>query len=133
MFKFSQSSIKRLNTIHPSLKLIMEESLKVSPIDFGIPADGGKRTAERQNELFKQGVSKCDGYVNKSNHQTGNAVDVYAYVDGAASWDKKHLTLLAGTILSTANRLIQEGKIDISIEWGGNWTTFIDMPHYEIK
>lgn len=35
----------------------------------------GLRTAEQQNEKFRNGASKLDGYNKKSCHQSGNAVD----------------------------------------------------------
>ena len=122
-----------MESINPELALVMREALKVSPIDFGIPSTGGKRTAKEQHELFKAGKSKCDGFKNKSYHQSGNAVDVYAYVNGSASWSEKHLSILAGVILSTAIRLKSNRLISIDVHWGGDFTTFTDMPHYETK
>ena len=126
MYSFSRTSAARLSTCHEDLIHIFLEAIKDSPIDFGIPPHGGKRTAEEQNELFNKGASRCDGYNKKSRHQSGLACDIYAYVNGKASWDEKHLTLIAGHILGTANRLGYE------LEWGGNWTSFIDMPHFEL-
>ena len=35
------------------------------------------RTAEVQNVLYQKGQSKCDGYINKSAHQFGKAIDIY--------------------------------------------------------
>lgn len=35
------------------------------------------RSAEEQNRLFKQGLSKCDGYEKKSKHQFGISADLY--------------------------------------------------------
>ena len=144
MFKFSKSSIKNMEGVHPDLQLIFKTALAVSPIDFGVPSTGGVRTAEAQHELFLKGASKCDGYNKLSNHQLqdgqefGKAIDVYAFVNGRASWDKKHLGIVAGAILSVAEILKKEGKISSSIVWGGTfgrngknlhgW----DFPHYEI-
>jgi len=129
-FELSKTSKERLVGVDPSLVLLIEESLKVSPIDFGIPQYGGLRTAPEQNSLFKKGVSKCDGFKTKSNHQTGKAVDVYAFVNGKASWDTEHLALIAGVILATAFRL------GIKIRWGGtfgsNEMKGWDRPHFEL-
>lgn len=142
MFAFSRRSQMRMAGVHPDLILIFNEALKVSPIDFGIPNDGGVRTAERQHELYLNKVSKCDGYKIKSNHQVdeekspyGLALDVYAYVAGVASWDKSHLAIVAGVILSTAERLKREGKVSISVRWGGTFGSSEfkgwDYPHFE--
>lgn len=127
MYKFSAVSLSRLQTVDTRLQHIFEEAITHSPIDFGIPPYGGKRTTEEQKGLYDKGASRADGTVNKSYHQTGLAVDVFAYVNGRASWDEKHLTLIAGHILGTAKRLGYN-----NLEWGGNWLGFIDMPHYQL-
>lgn len=144
MYKFSKRSMLRMQGVHPELILIMTESIRVSPIDFGIPPDGGVRTAERQNEMFNDITIKthCDGYDLKSNHQIpegekwGEAVDIFAYLNGKASWDKYHLAIIAGVILSTADRLYRTGRISIKIRWGGTFASKTyhgwDYPHFEI-
>lgn len=128
MFKLSQTSFNRLKGIKPILIEIVTEAIQTSPIDFGIPADGGLRTAERQNELFKAGKSKMDGYKKIGNHQGGNAFDIYAFVDGKASWDRTHLTTIARHIQKVAKE-----KFNVDLVWGGDWTKFVDMPHFELK
>jgi len=136
MFKFSKRSAERMKGVHPDLVVIFTEALKNSPIDFGIPEFGGLRSQGEQNILFQKSLSKCDGFDKKSNHQSGNALDFYAYVDGRASWQKYHLSMVAGVILSTAKRLKKSGKINSELNWGGtfgsdNFTGW-DMPHMEI-
>jgi len=39
--------------------------------------DWALRTAEVQKILFDKGKSKCDGYIKKSAHQFGIAIDLY--------------------------------------------------------
>lgn len=122
--------------VNPELIVIFTEAIKNSPIDFGVPGLGGLRTAEHQNKLFKAGKSKCDGYKDKSYHQSGNALDFYAYVNGEASWKEHHLSMVAGVIMATAKRLKKEGKVSIDLYWGGQFGssdfTGWDMPHIEI-
>jgi len=127
MYKLSKKSLSRLEGIDPVLFEIVKEAIKESPIDFGVPSSGGLRTAEDQNELFTKGVSKCDGYNKKSRHQTGKAFDIYAYVDGKASWDTQHLTDIANHILKIA-----KDQFNVNLIWGGTWK-WKDLPHYEIK
>lgn len=122
--------------VHPDLITIFSEAIKNSPIDFGIPQYGGLRAAAEQNELFQKNLSECDGIINLSNHQSGNALDFYAYLNGKASWDKGHLSMVAAVIMATATRLKKEGKIQSEINWGGafgsdNFQGW-DMPHVEI-
>ena len=126
-FTLGATSRKRLQGVNPKLIKVIELALTITKIDFGIPADGGLRTAERQNELFKLGLSKLDGFEKRSNHQSGNAFDVFAYVDGKAGWDENQLTHIATAILSAAS------QIHVPLVWGGHWRKFVDMPHFEIK
>jgi len=126
MFKLSKKSKERLEGVNPRIIEIVDLALTITHIDFGIPGDGGIRTAERQLELYEKGVSKCDGYNSKSYHQTGLAFDVYAYVDGKASWDRNHLTSVAAAILQAAS------KLGYKLEWGGNFKSFCDMPHFQL-
>lgn len=141
-YKLSTKSYARLVGVHPELMLVITESIKNSPIDFGIPADGGVRTDERQHEMFLDPAikTKCDGYHIKSRHQIkpdgyGHAFDVFAYVNGSASWEPHHLAMVAGCILTTAKRLKKEGKISIDLYWGGQFGcadfTGWDYPHYQ--
>jgi len=127
MFKLGNNSIKNLTGVDGRLIEIADLAITISPIDFGIPSTGGLRTTEDQAELFASGVSKADGITNKSYHQSGKAVDVYAYVDGKASWDKSHLTIIATSMLQAA------AQLGYPLKWGGLWKSWQDMPHYEIK
>jgi len=128
-YEFSKRSKGRMQGVHPELALIFQEALKVSPIDFGIPGDGGVRTAERQNEMYLDPdiSTNCDGYGKQSNHQVrdgekyGMALDFYAYINGAASWKSHHLSMVVGVIMSTARRLRDEGKVKIRLTWGGTF------------
>ena len=86
MFRFSKRSKGLLSGIDSRLADLMEDALAVSPIDFGIPNHGGIRTAEEQAALFKAGRSERDGVIKLSKHQSGKAVDIYAYVNGKATW-----------------------------------------------
>lgn len=133
-YKLSTSSSGRLITVVEPLQHIIREAIKSSPIDFGIPKYGGNRTAVEQSGLFLDGKSTLDGYIKKSKHQSGKAIDIYAYVGGKASWNMQHLNLLAGHIIGTANRL------GYKLRWGGDWNSnwssddenFVDAVHFEL-
>lgn len=128
MFELSSRSKERLSGVDTRLIKIIDLALTISLIDFGIPEYGGYRTSEQQKALFDKKLSKCDGINNKSNHQLSMAFDVYAYVDGKASWDRYHLTQVAAAILQAASML------GYSLSWGGLWKgDFTDMPHFEVS
>ena len=127
MYKLSKRSYERLNGIDAILIAIVTEAIKESPFDFGIPRSGGLRTAEDQYKLFKDGKSKCDGFKKKSYHQSGKAFDIFAYVDGDASWSPSHLEPIARHIQKVAKE-----QFNVELTWGGDWTSFRDMPHFQI-
>ena len=127
MFQLGKNSVINMAGIDSRLMDIVEVAIKLSNIDFGIPSSGGLRTTEDQAALFTAGKSKCDGRTNKSYHQTGKAVDVYAYVDGKASWDKLDLALVAAAMLQASAELGYE------LKWGGLWKSWQDYPHFELE
>jgi len=126
MFKFSTRSTEILSTVDERLQKIAAMALVISPIDFGFPPTGGLRSQETQYELFKDGKSKADGFSQRSYHQTGQALDFYAYVEGKASWEKEHLAVVAAAFLQAA------AKLGYPLEWGGLWKNFKDYPHVQL-
>ena len=140
-FKLSNSSLRNRDEVNggidPRLAEISDLAITICPIDFGHGGDSGKRSAERQHELYLDGKSNADGDRKKSNHQSGRALDFYAYVDGKASWDHAHLAVVAAAHLQAASIL------GYQLSWGGFWMRrepkFIngipygwDCPHVEL-
>jgi peptidoglycan L-alanyl-D-glutamate endopeptidase CwlK len=126
-FSFSEKSLNRMSGVNWQIIEVAKLALSISSIDFGIPRHGGLRTAEEQQQLFNDKASQLDGTIKKSYHQSGMALDVFAYVDGKASWDECHLTIIAAAMLEAANRL------SVNMRWGGHWANFKDMPHFEVR
>jgi len=126
MFQFSSRSKKRMEGVDERLVKVAEEALKLTKVDFGIPEYGGWRSPEQQHKLYLDGKSKADGLYKKSYHQSGMALDVYAYVEGKASWDEGHLAQVACAMFQAAMNL------GYKIEWGGLWKNFLDMPHFQL-
>ena len=127
MFQLGKNSLNNREGIDNRLLDITDLAISISNIDFGIPSTGGLRTTEDQAALFTAGKSKADGRTNKSYHQSGKAVDVYAYVDGKASWDKLDLALVAAAMLQASAQLGHE------LKWGGLWKSWQDYPHFELR
>lgn len=145
-YNFGERSLEQLATLHPDLQLIMLESLKNTDVDFSLVE--GHRTVERQNKLYKKGLSKIDGIktIGKHNVYPSEAVDIVIYTSNRdmrkrIAYDFIHLAYVGGVITSTAKQLFVQGKISHLIRWGLNWDrdgilkfdqTFIDAPHFEI-
>lgn len=132
MFKLSEASKRNRSGVDVRLIQISDLALTLSLVDFGHGRVAGKRTAEQQNELFKAGKSKADGYEKLSEHQSGDALDFYAYVDGKASWAPEHLAMVAAAFLQAASML------GYRVKWGGLWPSKRsklygwDMPHIQL-
>ena len=125
-FKLSNRSKERREGVNSRLIEICDFAIAITIIDFGIPAFGGTRTDEEQLALFHAGKSMCDGIDKRSYHQTGRALDFYAYVDGKASWNEHHLATVAAAFLQSA------AMLGYKLQWGGLWVGFRDMPHVQL-
>lgn len=119
MFKLSQRSIDRLKGVHPDLVSVVKLAIERSDVDFMVTE--GLRSKERQKELVAAGASKTMN----SRHITGHAVDLAAYVNGIR-WDWPLYEKIAKAMKHAAYEL------NIKIEWGGDWKSFKDGPHFQI-
>lgn len=130
MYKLSKRSLQRLKGVAPVLIAILVEGIKESPYDFGIPRHGGFRTESEQYLLYQQRpkVTNIDGFNRKSYHQSGRAFDIYAYVNGKPTWEAKYYKPIADHL-----KKIAKERFNVTLEWGGDFKTFVDLPHFQIK
>lgn len=132
MYKLSKRSLERLNNVHPDLVYVIKLALELGIIDFSVVE--GVRSLETQKEYVDKGVSRTlnskhliqsDGY--------GHAVDLYPYPIDMAKVNKGNAQevakfgLMAGVIKAVAK------NAGIDIIWGGEWKSFFDAPHFEIR
>lgn len=115
-----------LNLLHPKVKKLAEaliEACRKQNIPLGISET--LRTVERQDYLYAQGrtrpgniVTNARGSSMSSYHQWGLAFDVFHNKRG----DEYNTSIL-----------MRVGKIgeSLGLEWGGSWTRFRDMPHFQ--
>jgi peptidoglycan L-alanyl-D-glutamate endopeptidase CwlK len=119
-FELNQTSLDRLRGVHPDLvkvvKLAAEKSLTTFVVTEGL------RTLERQKALVAAGASKTL----KSRHLTGHAVDLAAIVGKEVRWDWPLYGKLAVAMKAAA------GELKVAIQWGGDWKTFKDGPHFQL-
>lgn len=127
-FKFSKKSLEKLNhsKLHPELRRLMLEAIQNSPIDFSIIET--VRTIEQQKINLAKGVSKTMRSKHiPSMNKSGmcEAVDVVPY---PINWhDISRFIKLANHIKNTAKTL------EIEVVYGGDWKSFKDYPHWELK
>jgi peptidoglycan L-alanyl-D-glutamate endopeptidase CwlK len=88
----------------------------------------GSRTYAEQNRLFRQGRYGNPGPIvthargGRSNHNFGIAWDIGIFTE-------------AGGYITRGKLYDQAADAGMSedIEWGGDWTGFVDKPHYQLK
>ena len=113
-------SRKRLEGVHPDLVAVVEAAAEVTEVDFIVTE--GLRSKERQEQLVRAGASKTL----KSRHLTGHAVDLAAKVGNEVRWDWPLYHKLAAAMKDSA------AALGIEIEWGGDWKSFPDGPHFQL-
>lgn len=119
-YSLSKKSRDRLSGVHPDLAKVVERAIEITEVDFAVLE--GVRSKTRQEQLVKAGASQTT----RSRHLTGHAVDLGAYVAGSVRWDWPLYHKLAVAVKQAA------AELQIPIEWGGDWTTFKDGPHWQL-
>ena len=119
-YTLSKKSRDRLVGVHQDLVKVVERAIEITEIDFAVLE--GVRSKTRQEHLVKAGASQTM----RSRHLTGHAVDLGAYVAGSVRWDWPLYHKLAVAVKQAA------AELQIHIEWGGDWTTFKDGPHWQL-
>lgn len=122
MRQWSKRSLESLKGVHPDLRRVFDRALHESPLDFIVIE--GLRTEARQRELVASGASQTMN----SRHLTGHALDILPIGhDGKAAFAWPLYHKVAPVILSIAK---EEG---VDLEWGGDWQTFKDGPHFQLS
>ena len=122
----SPRSLERLSGAHPDLQKVIKRAAAISDLDFTVLEV--LRTPERQRQLVAKGASKTM----KSRHLPSadgksRACDIAPMIDGQVSWDWPLYNRLAPIIKQAAV------EVGVSIEWGGDWRTFKDGPHWQLS
>ena len=126
--EFKQSSLSKLKGVHPDLVRVVKRCAadwSDKQFTFGITC--GVRTLEEQKVLVAKGASKTL----KSRHIPApngfsHAVDVVALIDGAVRW----VWPLYDKIAVAMKKAAKAEKVPI--EWGGDWVSFKDGPHFQL-
>lgn len=133
-------TLQRIEQLHPSVrqevKQIISDCDKALTGRAKIRITQSLRSFEEQEKLYAIGrITKDKKVTNakagQSIHNYGLAVDICLMIDGkTASWD---------TVKDWDNDKIADWYECVRIfarygwEWGGNWKTFKDLPHFEKK
>ncbi len=90
-----------------------------SELKLKIRVTSALRTVKEQDALFKKGgVTKARG--GQSYHNYGLAIDIVEIANGKALWSTPNWKKIAAI-----------GK-SVGFEWGGDWSGFVDKPHFQM-
>lgn len=121
--KLNTASHSRLRGVHPDLvRVVMHCAADWADPDTGFIVTCGLRTLDEQKQLKAKGASKTL----RSRHLTGHAVDLACTLDGQVRWDWPLYNKLAKAMKAAAK------SEKVSLEWGGDWVSFKDGPHFQL-
>jgi hypothetical protein len=112
------NSRQKLSGVNPVLVAVVERAIAISEQDFSVIE--GIRNIERQRQLVATGKSTTMN----SRHLTGDAVDLAPH---PVSWDWEYFYPIADAMKQAAKEL------NVDLEWGGDWKTFKDGPHFQLS
>ena len=124
---FDKISERNIRTLHPRAQRAAREFLtRLHDAGFTTRIISGTRTYAEQDALFRKGrfgnppprVTNARG--GQSNHNFGIAWDIGIFKNGAYVPSSPLYDEVAAV-----------GKVP-GIEWGGDWTSFADPPHYQL-
>ncbi len=137
-FIFGNGSKSKLAGVKSIMVDLCLKALRESKYDFSIT--DGLRTAQQQNEIFKNKHSDCDGYQVLSIHQSGLAVDILPYVkdeDGVLINCYDYENIQVKVIYQEVHRafLRSARKMGLNLELGitYNFGDEHDYPHIQIN
>ena len=126
--KLNITSLSRLRGVHPDLvRVVLRCADDWKDKDTGFIVTQGVRTLEEQKLLVKKGASRTM----RSRHLKvpngyAHAVDLAVVLKGAVTWHWPLYDRLAKAMKAAAR------AEKVPLEWGGDWKTFKDGPHYQL-
>lgn len=106
----SGKSLKNLSGVKSDLAKVVKRAIQITEMDFAV--NEGLRSVEQQRKYVNAGKSQTM----KSNHLTGNAVDLVPTPNGGPlSWNWDHYYDMVLAMQKAAEEL------GITVKWGGCW------------
>jgi len=127
--QLNASSIAKLRKVHPDLvKVVNRAAVIINDPSFGFVITCGIRTIEEQRKLLAAKATRTMRSRHLPGKKTGfsHAVDFAVTLDGKVKWDWPLYAKLAKAMKQAA----KDAKVPL--EWGGDWTSFKDGPHFQL-
>jgi peptidoglycan L-alanyl-D-glutamate endopeptidase CwlK len=138
--KVDKRSAGNIASLNPKVRKMFEaivlkgKEIAKRELDGDYKMISGHRSYEEQNELYKRGrwgnpgprvTNARGGY---SNHNFGIAGDM-------AVFDRRGNYIDGSQLANRVHRMVATwAKSEFpDVEWGGDWTSFVDYPHFQYK
>jgi len=128
----SEATIQQLNSVvQPYARELVR---RAAAKGIEIKVIGGFRTFKEQDKLYCQGrnIPECKGLYTPGSKVT-NAKGGFSNHNFGIAFD---IGVFNGTkYLPESSSYVEVGKIgrSLGLEWGGDWTTFKDRPHFQLR
>lgn len=125
-----QKSLQRLRDVHPLLALVIQRTARDWDASTGLSfiVTCGARTLAEQKRLLaaKATTTLRSRHIPSGNPPYSHAVDLAVKLNGTLKWDWPLYAELAKRVKNAAARE------RVNIEWGGDWKSFKDGPHFQL-
>lgn len=125
---WDEKTDQKIKKLHPQLRPLASKFINEVEKKLGIKLriTDGFRTFDEQNKLYAQGRTTAGKIVTnakggQSYHNYGLAFDCYLTENGSVTFKK-----------AVNSEIAKIGK-DLGLEWGGDWKSLKDMPHFELN
>lgn len=131
-FALDESSMEKLGGVHPDLVRVVRAAAARCEQTFVVFE--GVRTIARERTLIARGASSLKNPFRCRHVPTqdpkyglvGHAVDLVPLIEGRPQWSWPQIYPIARAMKSAAQ------AEHVTIEWGGDWRTLRDGPHYQL-
>lgn len=121
--------MRDISLCHPKLQMFSARLIEeCGRQELRISIGETLRTKEEQDELYAQGRTKPGNIVTNARgssfssfHQWGTAFDIYRN-DGQGAYNQ------SGGFFDKVGAI----GVSVGLEWGGNWTSIVDKPHFQL-
>ncbi|OMD89463.1 M15 family metallopeptidase [Paenibacillus odorifer] len=135
--QIKEKSSKRLTNLHPVVRSVATALIeRCYKLNISILITQGLRTIAEQDALYAQGRTKPGAIVTNarggySYHNFGLAVDFALLLPNGSSvsWDMCRDG--NNNQIADWQEVVKEAK-GLGFEWGGDWTSFKDYPHFQM-
>lgn len=117
----------KLDSLKPKVRQLAKKLVAECrrQIGYEIVITSTLRSFDEQDALYAQGRTTSGPIVTNARggysfHNFGVAFDICPLVDGKLSWDDEEIFKKIGEI----------GRC-LGLEWGGDWASFRDLPHFQ--